>query len=120
MAGERCQRHAEIGGNAEFEHGWVGADHGMRARIPDDQRLAAGDDMLAEGVAERRLPCARPWLPQSGAALEELPVGIDQRHQRHRNAQQAADQAGDAVERGVGRRIQKPGFKKRRPAFDGA
>jgi len=65
--------------------------------------------MLAKRVAQRRFALAGPRLWEPNAALEELPICIDERHQGDRNVQQAADQAGDAVERCISGRIEQAG-----------
>ena len=91
----------------------------MLAGVLDDERGAARHHVLAERVRERRLPFARHGLGKAHAALEELAVGVDQRHQRHGHGQYMRDEACDAVEGFLRRQIQKPGFGERRETLGG-
>ncbi len=53
---------------------------------------------------------------QAVCALEELAVGIDQRHQRDRRAEEVGDEPCDAVEGLFGGGIEQAGFLQRRQA----
>src|SRR4051812_26682288 len=76
------ERDARVGDEAHVPDREVLAQHVVIARILDDQGLATGYGVLAEGIGQRRLPLRRPRLGQSEAALEELAVGVDERHER--------------------------------------
>ena len=78
------QRDAGVGDDAHVADGGVVAQHRVLARVVDDQRLAAGDGVLAEGVRQRRLALRRPRLRQPEAALEELAIGVHERDERDR------------------------------------
>jgi len=85
----------------------------MGTRVLQQQRRPARDDVLAEGVGERRLPQEGPGLGQADHALEELPVRLDQREKRDRHAQKPAGEAGQAVERLIRRRVEQAGGTQR-------
>jgi hypothetical protein len=101
------QRNSGVGGHVQLDDGGQLAHRRVAPRVLDDEGLPACEGMLAEGVRERRLPPARPRLGQTARALEELPVGIDQRNQRDGNRKDAGGETGDAVERLFGFTVEK-------------
>ena len=81
----------------------------MESGVVDDQRLAGGDDVLAEGMGERRLASAGPGFGQADAALEELPFGVHERDQGHGAAEECRGQPCQPVEGGLGRAVEQAG-----------
>ena len=102
------QRDARIGDHRQVAHGEVVGDQGMRARVGDDQRLPASDDVLAERVAQRGLTRRRPVARQAAGALEELAITLDQRHERDRHPEQIDRQAREPVELRLGLGVEQP------------
>jgi hypothetical protein len=59
--------------------------------------LAVGDDVLAEGVRERRATSGGPRLGQAQAALEGLAVCVDERYERDRRMEYVGRESGQAA-----------------------
>ena len=87
-----------VGDNAELVDRAVVAQPRDRARVLDHQRRVAGDDVLAEGVRQRRLAALGPGGAEPDRAREELAVGVDQRDEHHRDADLLGRHPRDAVE----------------------
>ena len=103
------QRDARVGDDPDVADRGVVAQHVVLACVVDHQRLAARDRVLAEGMAQRSAPLGRPRLRQAEAALEELPIGVHQRDERHGRVEHVRGDAGEAVERRRDVRVEEPG-----------
>lgn len=88
----------------------------MFAGIAHDQLLLARHYPLAERMRQAGLPLSRPGLGEADLALEELPVAVDQRHQRRADAEQTRGHPREPVERFLRGRVQQAGFKQCRHA----
>jgi hypothetical protein len=102
------ERDAGIGDDAEIRHAEVLGDDLVLPGIIDDEGPAARHRELAEGMRERRLAPRSPRLGQTDRALEELPIRVDERDQRHRRVAQARRQPGQTIERRFVRGIEQP------------
>ena len=67
--------HLDVGGADALPEKWIPT--GVR----NDEWLARSNDMLAEGVRQRRLPQGRERLGQPALTLEELPIAVHARRQ---------------------------------------
>lgn len=83
------ERDAEVRDHADVLDCRVVAYQRLNARVLDDERLAGGYDVLAEGMRQRRLALRCPRLGETEAALEELTVALDQRDECDRRPEQA-------------------------------
>ena len=97
------------------DHSDVGTLGALREKrietgVRHDERLARSDRMLAEGVRQRGLPLGRQGLGQPGLTLEELPITVHQRDERHGHVKHGRRQARQPVERLIRR-----GVEERRP-----
>ena len=93
-------RNAQIGDHVEIDDRAVVANERMRPRVGHDQRLRPVDDVLAEGMAERRFASRRGRGRQASGGLEELPVRVDHREQGDGGAEQSRGEPHGAVEIG--------------------
>ncbi len=107
------ERDAGVGDDAQVRDRQVVADQRVIAGVLDDQRLARGDNVLAEGVGQGRLPPRGPWLAQPHGSLEDLAVRVHEGNQGHGNAKDARRQAREPVEGSVGRRVPERGPRQR-------
>jgi DNA mismatch repair protein MutS2 len=74
------------------------ADALVDACVRDHERLGRDDGVGAERVGEGRGARARPRLGEPDLALEEVPALVDQRDERHGDAEESCGEAGEAVE----------------------
>jgi hypothetical protein len=112
------QREAGVRDRAEVLDRRVLAQPRDRARVGHDQRLRGGDDVLPERVRQRRLADVR--RAGAGAAEEELALGVDQRDEHERHAEQLGGHPRDAVDVLDRRRIERPGRPQGRDALGNA
>ena len=75
----RDDRVARVRDDVELGDREVRAQHGVQARVGDDERRLVGDDVLAEGVRQRRLAGVGPRLPDAAHPGEVLAVVGDER-----------------------------------------
>ena len=92
------QGDARIGHHPQLGDGPAVPQQGMRAGIRDQERLARGYDVLAQGIRQRGLPPRGPGLGQAEAACEDLAVRLDQAHQDNGHPEGAGGEPGEAVE----------------------
>ena len=86
------------------------AKSGMLPGVRHDEGLARLHGMLAERVRQRVLPRGRERLGQPALTLEEMPIAVHQRNERHRHAEDDRRQTCQPVECLLGR-----GIEERRP-----
>jgi hypothetical protein len=106
MAPARDQRDPRVRDHADLRDRQVVAHQRVLPRVLDDQPLARLDDVPAEGVRQRRLPPRRPRLRQPAGGREDLPLRLDQRHERDRRVEHPRGDPGQPRERVVRRRAQ--------------
>ncbi len=93
------ERNPGIRDHRQFPRRRVVPEHRVLGRVRNHQRRAPRDGVLAERMRQRRLAQRLPRLGQPERAHEELPVAVDQRHQRDGHLADARGQAREAVER---------------------
>ena len=91
------QGNAAVGDDVEVLDRRVVLDARVEAGVGHHQRGVAGDDVLAEGVRQRRLVHGH-----AHRALEVLARVVDERHRRHRRPEQPRGQAGEPIEDRLG------------------
>ena len=104
------QRDPRVRDHAELGDGRVVPEKRIPPGVRHDEGLARSHGMLAERVRQRGLPQGRERLGQPALTLEELPIAVHQRNERHRHAEHGRRQARQPVERLLGR-----GIEERRP-----
>ncbi len=111
VPGRRHDRKAGVGDDVEVADREVRAQDRVLARVLDHERDAVGDDVLAEGVRQRRLPGIGPRLGDPAQAREVLAVVGDDRDERRGRVDDARRETGEAIEDRLGR----AGVQPRRP-----
>src|SRR3954447_9429771 len=101
LAARLAQGDPRVGDDAHLLDSEVVAQQVVLARVLDDEAITRGHGVLAERVRQRRLARGRPWLGQADGALEDLPVGVDQRDERDRGVEDLRGEPGVAVEGGI-------------------
>ena len=92
------QGDGKISDDAQILDGRVAAHARVLARIAHRHRQPGLHDRAAERVGQRGLAQAGPGLGQALGAQEELPVGVQERDERHRYAEETAREPGEAIE----------------------
>ena len=107
------QRYARVGAQALCRYGGVVPHQGIVARVVHHQRHPRLDREPAEGAGGRQVDEAPR---ETGAALEELTVVVNQAEQGDRRVQAQRGQPGDPVEGLLGLRVQQLEVVQRRQA----
>src|SRR6476659_552681 len=76
------QRHAGVGNDLQIANGWIVAVLRILPGISNDERFLERNGVFAKGMAEGGLTLRLPGLWQPDRALEELPLAVDDRHER--------------------------------------
>ena len=74
----------------------------VASRVADHEWLAAAHGLGAVAMGERRFARGAPRLGDTDRALEELPVLIDEHHERNRYPERARREPGEAIEAFLG------------------
>ncbi len=82
----RADRDAEIRLHAEIADREIVAHERVGGRIVHNQRRPRGDDVLAEGMRQRRLPRGADGSAQPMGRFEKLPPVVHKRHEADRCA----------------------------------
>lgn len=107
-ARERDQGSAEVGTDAHLGHGEVLAQDRVGAGVGHDER-AAGDHVLAQRVAERRLAAVGRPARQACDGREVLAIGVDQGDEGDWRVHERGGQAREAREGRLGAGVEQAG-----------
>ncbi len=101
------QGYAEVGDDSAAADHRMLHEYRVASRVFENQGIAVRHCVLTDGQVEWRLTILRVGhIAHSDAALEVLPVGIDEGQRRERGIQRVGGRAGDSVVNRLGRAVE--------------